>query len=698
MKGCKKAVALFMVAAMLMTCAETVNAEGRQKAAKDQTYIAHEKSRLGRVEKESGKLRGASASLKTTLYNSLRDRKDSVNVSSYKVKAETVAMYTGVLLEECPELYYVYDLGLDYYTSGKKKYVKNVKWKYTLTKSQWTSCNAKFNSAVKNALKYTNSSMSQVEKALALHEYLIMRAAYSTKSSIKYGASTAYGILVDRKGDDSGYAAAYKYLLSKAGIKSEYIYGEKSDWVWNIIQIGSNWYHVDVAADDPTSANFDDFDYYENWKGRAYHTNFLISDTLMAKEGDEWYSDHMAADEKYDNYYWQEIEGRMNYNDTYWYFINEDSGISSCKIDGSDLKEVLELYTEDGAAYRTLAQSGNLLYYNTYSEVFSWDPKTNRKTQILTMPADGDTLEGIEIDNGQLSYYDDYSSKEYAFNIGTGPVKISSISVLGYNKLRINYVPLVNSLVSGYKVYRSTGGAYKEIGTIRSAFSRSYTDSLASTGTKYYYKLKPYKASGGKVTYLKESASVSALTTPKATKITYAAATAYNRGTIKWQKAEGASGYTVYRGLSAKGSYKAIANTTSTAYTNKSLKCGTSYYYKIRPYKLVGKTKYYGAYSGYKGIKPKLGSSSKFTAKKLSKNRAKLSWSKVTGSSGYVIYRSTKKNSGYKKVATIKKGSISSYIDKKPAKKRTNYYKIRAYRKQSGKNTYGAYKTLKIKM
>ena len=57
-----------------------------------------------------------------------------------------------------------------------------------------------------------------------------------------------------------------------------------------------------------------------------------------------------------------------------------------------------------------------------------------------------------------------------------------------------------------------------------------------------------------------------------------------------------------------------------------------------------------------------------------SKN-AKLSWKKVKGAK-VVVYRSTKKNSGYKKVATTRKNATSVTNKKGLKAGKTYYYKI----------------------
>ena len=72
-----------------------------------------------------------------------------------------------------------------------------------------------------------------------------------------------------------------------------------------------------------------------------------------------------------------------------------------------------------------------------------------------------------------------------------------------------------------------------------------------------------------------------------------------------------------------------------------------------------------------------------------------LKWSKVTGASGYVIYRKTGSGS-YKKLKTEKGVSNLSYRDSSAKKGKTYTYKVKAYKSK----TYSAYsntKTIKDK-
>ena len=104
---------------------------------------------------------------------------------------------------------------------------------------------------------------------------------------------------------------------------------------------------------------------------------------------------------------------------------------------------------------------------------------------------------------------------------------------------------------------------------------------------------------------------------------------------------------------------------------------------------ITGKGAYYGTkeiHFKIKPVKPK-----KVSAKNDGKKRVMIRWQSTSQNVYYVVYRSTKKNSGYKKIATVKNRYATSYIDKKVKRKKTYYYKVRAYATADGKKLYSNY-------
>lgn len=184
------------------------------------------------------------------------------------------------------------------------------------------------------------------------------------------------------------------------------------------------------------------------------------------------------------------------------------------------------------------------------------------------------------------------------------------------------------------------------------------------------------------------------LATPKLGKVVSAG---YNALKLNWSKVNGANGYRVY--VKVNGQWKALGNTKSTTYVHKKLETGKSYTYTVKAYK---NTKSGTVWSSYdkKGItgKAALSAPSLRKAKRTSAKKATLSWKKVNGASGYVVYRKTN-NGRWQIVKKITKGNITSFTDKKLSKSKKYTYTVRAYRTVGKKNIYSGYnkKGLKVK-
>ena len=184
------------------------------------------------------------------------------------------------------------------------------------------------------------------------------------------------------------------------------------------------------------------------------------------------------------------------------------------------------------------------------------------------------------------------------------------------------------------------------------------------------------------------------LATPKLGKVVSAG---YNALKLNWRKVNGADGYRVY--VKVNGQWKALGNTKSTTYVHKKLETGKSYTYTVKAYK---NTKSGTVWSSYdkKGITGKavLSAPSLRKAKRTSAKKATLSWKKVNGASGYVVYRKTN-NGRWQIVKKITKGNITSFTDKKLSKGKKYTYTVRAYRTVGKKNIYSGYnkKGLKVK-
>lgn len=176
-----------------------------------------------------------------------------------------------------------------------------------------------------------------------------------------------------------------------------------------------------------------------------------------------------------------------------------------------------------------------------------------------------------------------------------------------------------------------------------------------------------------------------------------ATSNSYNSIKLTWNKTvNGANGYAVYRSTSKDGKYtlrKTITSKNTIEFTDTGLDTNTTYYYKVRPYRMISDKKEYGSYSEIVCAKPVL-SKTTITVSSTSK-KATIKWNKVLGASGYKVYSATSSDGTYSLKKTITSINTLSYTNTNLVSGKTYYYKVRAYRNVNGNVVYGPYSVVK---
>ncbi len=100
------------------------------------------------------------------------------------------------------------------------------------------------------------SAANDLEKALIIHDYIILKIEYATKNdgtpSDEIWAHNMIGVASKNLGVCESYAKTYMYLCLKNGVKSIIVTGTANgdQHAWNYIKIADNWYGVDCTWDD----------------------------------------------------------------------------------------------------------------------------------------------------------------------------------------------------------------------------------------------------------------------------------------------------------------------------------------------------------------------------------------------------------------------------------------------------------------
>ena len=335
------------------------------------------------------------------------------------------------------------------------------------------------------------------------------------------------------------------------------------------------------------------------------------------------------------------------------------------KVEGSDTEQTIaHVDGTDTVSYKdTAAQTGISYIYHVYA----YTKYTN---------------------NGQTDYAntDAYASVKATPQLGKAAM--TSVTAEGYSSLTLKWEKVDGA--TGYIVYRSTDKS--KVDTQLTDITNgavSYVDAALTAGTTYYYKVQPYRVVNGKKVFGDASGILSGKPLPSATRLN-AESAGYKEVKLAWSAVDGVTGYEVYRKTSS--SYKKIATVTNgkTSYSDTKVTAGTAYTYKVRAYKTVNGSQVYGDYSNEASATPAL-EAPQITVRNASYNSVTITWNQISGAHGYKVYRSTKKDSGYRAVKTVNDKTTITCTDKKLSVGTKYYYKVCAFRTVGDKNVAGNY-------
>lgn len=342
------------------------------------------------------------------IYNGLLNYSTSIDVSSYSPSTtDQVFRVFLTVINDHPDLFYIdfSNSSVGYYKNTSLSNYCKLEPSYLYSQSECqskrTQLLAKVNTIISSV---TSSSMTSLEKELAIHDYVVNNVTYNMGTETWLDHS-AWGPLIDGTGVCDGYSKSLKLLLNKVGIPCIVVDSDSMGHAWNIVNINGKYYHVDSTWDDPVPE--------ENRAGYYY---FNVSDSVISDSNHKhtWVnSDYPACtDSTYsylqnDNY--SELMCTRN-NDIFYYFDASHWTLHSISIYGTNNVSLnTKIFGDNPYIF------GNYIYYlNGYDNfnVYKINIKNINGTPIKVASnnssKDGDDL---YIKNGYLNLnYVDYSS------------------------------------------------------------------------------------------------------------------------------------------------------------------------------------------------------------------------------------------------------------------------------------------------
>lgn len=108
----------------------------------------------------------------------------------------------------------------------------------------------RFAAAANAVLARVDTTAAPPQVALALHDALAAAVSYDASADGAYAPHTAYQALVNGTAVCDGYTKAYTWLLAQCRISAAMVASTPMNHAWNLVQLGGDWYEIDVTWDD----------------------------------------------------------------------------------------------------------------------------------------------------------------------------------------------------------------------------------------------------------------------------------------------------------------------------------------------------------------------------------------------------------------------------------------------------------------
>ena len=239
------------------------------------------------------------------------------------------------------------------------------------------------------------------------------------------------------------------------------------------------------------------------------------------------------------------------------------------------------------------------------------------------------------------------------------------------------------------------GGKWVRVAKITNNSTTTFKKSGLKAGAVYKFRVRAYKMSGSTALYGNYSATVTARTNPSVIKGVKLGGRAADALRINWSKNASADGYIVemYKGGKWVRVAK-IANSGTTTYRKAGLKACTAYKFRVKAYKMSGKTALYGAYSATLSANTIPTNVSRFRLNSKTGKMLNLGWDMSDDAAGYIVQQY--KGGNWVQVAKLAKSKDRVRINSL-SPSTTYKFRIRKYANIGKTTVYGnwSYKSFK---
>lgn len=338
------------------------------------------------------------------VFSAVSECKETIDIYDLSIPFGISESVADFIWYHMPEAFNVYKIGFSYYEhDGVLSSVVVSYYSFADTKAEFAACFAQFMASADNMLKgiENNSNLTDVEKALLLHDRLALWTEYDYSSSDK--KHTAYGAFAERLSVCQGYAMAYMYLLQRVGIENYYCSSASLRHGWNLVYIDGVPYHVDVTWDDRSWGTGT-----RGYTGGVFHNNFLRSTAGIKETGHTANDfDSSPVSTKYDSFFWQNSMTAFQLMGNEIYYIDNENAKLMRMSDRKVLCDVNSQWRSPmgvwAANFSCLSSIGGKLLFSLSDGVYKYVVETGSTQKIYAPSLSGSfSVFGFTYENGYI--------------------------------------------------------------------------------------------------------------------------------------------------------------------------------------------------------------------------------------------------------------------------------------------------------
>jgi len=250
-----------------------------------------------------------------------------------------------------------------------------------------------------------------------------------------------------------------------------------------------------------------------------------------------------------------------------------------------------------------------------------------------------------------------------------------------------------NTAATGYIIEQFKSGKWKQIYVTKNNTTLGYAVSGLAEGTPYTFRLKSYRTANDKTSYSNYTA-VKATTELSAMKNAVVKSTSSSAIALTWGQNANATGYIIEQYKGGKWTQIAVTkNNTTLAFTVKRLKSDTTYTFRVKAYRNIGKSTVYSPYTRLAGT-TRIANVSTFTGSCSNIGAITLRWNVNNVATGYIVevYRGGK----WKQVKIIRDNSVTSATIDGLGDNETYTFRIKSFRTENSTTKFSEYKSVKV--